>query len=390
MSLVLQGHDLIREWNDKWKDVYKEKDPNNNDRREEQNERKYFKNTNSQKRGKLFDISSKKTTTNNNNNIPKTPQPQRVMTEQPEPPQNLLDFDIPSVVNNVVQNNINTNNNEQNSGKPKAGFSFIKKKKQEENKTNNDTLNVENNQPVHSNTNNNNNEGSNKKGFSFIKKNKKTVNTPQPTRTQLEDIFNPIPSTGTTQNQNDLQNIFAQIPIENHQSEVNQTNIVNRNIINNNDNNNMLLGLTEEEIQKEDKMKSLSENLFKAYNTPKEEIKNEKKNAKYDDIMYMNCQPNNMYMQPQPNMNNNNMYMMNNGYPINNMYMNNYMMSGGMNYQYRNPYMGGIGIELYNDPNKKKEEPIPTVNYTYNTNFYNDNKKEKKEVDPFGGLVSFK
>ena len=158
---------------------------------------------------------------------------------------------------------------------------------------------------------------------------------------------------------------------------------------NSNNNNEILLDLHEDDRANEAKIKSLSDSISMAYKEPNAEPKKEV-NTQYDGILSMNS--------PQPNYNPNPFGMNGmmggmNGYnQYNNQFgMGNYGMNMNMNmgYYYPRPY---IGIELYNDPNKKNQtqESQPKANVTYNANFYNSDKKKTEPADPFTNLVSFK
>lgn len=360
MSLVFQGNDILKDWEEKWKEVYKINDSNNKE--VEKEERKYFGKNNFIKKGKHFGLNDDKPKNNIQPNNQKTENKEERVNEEQNKNVNLINFDF-------GQNSNETQKEMVQKKKEKGGFSFIKRKGVSNNQPSNNPIENTNlsNSP---NVNNIKNKEKIQSGFCFIKKNKVNIPiTPQPIHSQLEDIFNSNTPPVINIENNKLSNCNFDIQVVEPQNSLNTQKTDSK----------VLLDLHEEERQKEEKIKNLNENLFKAYNESKEEPKIEKNNE-YDGILNLGIETKNP---PQSNIGG--FYNYNN---MNNFMNYDFNRYNNIGYCMPNSY---INFELYNNPNKKKNnEENQKANIVYNTNAYN-NKDSKKEIDdPFNSLVTFK
>ena len=315
MSLVLQGHDLIKEYET---NGYPDIENYVNEDEEFYREQKPIV---KKKQGKSFGIVSKKDDNDDNNNK-----------------------------NNFNNGNVNNNNNNNNNAtlidfgnddhndnnhNVKNGFSFI-------NKSNSMKNNIKSNKSENIQKTS---------GFGFIKK------TPIPSSNLLED-FTSKPNLELNFNINN-----------NNNNNISNNNNNNNNIINMNNNNNQanLVDLFDVQTQNSEAVNNLSKNLMDAYNSKEEPNKPNYNifNMNYPMNNFYNTNNNNIMMNNNMNMMNNNMNMMNN---MNYQYQNNFQNNNYMMQQ------NAIKLELYNDPNKPNQIPSQSP-FVYNIDL-NARKKE--------------
>ena len=310
---------------------------------------------------------------------------------------NISNMNENNIQNNIISNNIAQNQNPNNdSNKPKSGFSFIKKK------------NMNQNIPINNNNSNNTNNNNN---ITIPSQSENNINN-------INDIFN----NNINPPQNTINNINNNINTESNNNNTNNNNSnvnkssTNNNLINIFEDDNHLVDLFNIETPTSDAVLNLSKNLSNIYSKEGEGIvkPNNPNSSNYNvlNMNYPNININNYY--PNEQQNKNKVGMMNNNYGMSPMmgynfqpqpnYMNNnfgFWYGYGMNnmggqYMGMNMNSGPINpgfnyqAEFYKDnkKEKEKEEPKPIL---FNNNTFDLNlKKNKEKDDPFKNLVDFK
>lgn len=344
MALILQGHDLIKEYDSK---------PHIENQHYEEPERHFRQKNINKPKGKSFGIVSKP----EDKNTPHQDHQEHHENNQ-QSNQYTSNNTEPSNTNSLIdlefgdQSSTNSNN----LPKKDSGFSFIKKKNTYTVPAKTDT----NPQPITDQKSN-----SSKSAFKFIKNHSKT---PQPAQTQ-QQFINPLNPQITIQQQ--------QPPQESQKSplfQVSPQDSKPESYIP--ESSESLVDIYNIQVETSETIKNLSSNLKKAYDAPKNTQPNQ---PQYNNAFnYPGGNMNGYYINPYQN----NMGMgMNYGYPN---YMSNYNNNNNVQ---RSILTQPFNIELYNDPNKKQPE-IEQKPFTYNTN-YSNNILNKEDKDPFKSLVSF-
>ena len=410
MSLVIQGRDLVKEFmnNGEAVKLYEKSQAPELEKRII-----HFNKDKNKKEGKSFGILDKNDNNKNiNNNINNNNQAHNLINKE-------NNYEIPQ----------NINNNNDNNKSEKKGFSFIKKKQNQNNENNSGINNIfpmdifSFGQPTNNNNNNNQNNQINqnnikenesiinntepqkpKSGFSFIKNKKKlnTQNNNTNNNTDINDLFDNknqnINNNINSNNQNINQNI-----IQNNNIIDQNLNITNNNSGNKNNENNainlfesdQLVDLFNIETPTSDAVLNLSKNLINIYSTESEENKKNLNNNNMNNHQIPNSNSNyNVLNMNYPNININNYYpnndqQQNKNKPVMN---NNYGMNPlmGFNYPNQGGYMNNnfgfwYGYNMNMNPNYMNMGMGMSnlINNGYNFN-YTEHKmeKEKEEQKP--------
>jgi stromal membrane-associated protein len=336
---------------------------------------------------------------------------------------NNSDININDNINNNINKNINDNINNNISNNINSSPNSI-------NINQNNTFSINSQQKLDNSANNN----KQKSGFSFIKK--KNINQNNQSNNNIYNN-NITPPSQSSNNANDINDIFSPNPIKNiivnnkEKNENNNLNMNQNNSINNTSNNNILnifendqlVDLFNIETPTSDAVLNLSKNLLNVYSEKEEDkninnantipnnnINSSSSNYNVLNMNYLNININNYY--PNTQQNKNKLDMMNSNYGINPMMGYNYQPQPNYNnfgfwYGYGiNNNIGGqyMGMNMNKGPinpgfnyqpefyKKEKEiekdEPKPIL---LNTDSFELNlKKNKEKDDPFKNLVHFK